>query len=132
MKSINIIYPIVDDPETNKLFKTSQTTKDALVSDLLLLLTTEKGQRLYYSDFGTNIRKFLFEPKDEETFNLIIADIKDTVKRYIPQLTVTNVQIFQDNDITGTVIPENQIIIRIRFTFADDTFQEESEVVLTY
>ena len=40
----------------------NQTDKDAIRADLLHLLLTNKGERLYLPDFGSDLKKYIFEP----------------------------------------------------------------------
>ena len=64
MISYNIKFPLNDDVSTNTYFLMSKVTKDAFSSDLLLLLLTQKGERYYEPDYGTDLLKFIFEYKD--------------------------------------------------------------------
>jgi hypothetical protein len=76
MSSINIKFPLQDDNETGFLFKTNKLSIDAIKSDLLLLMLTQKGERYYNPDYGTNLKKFIFEPNDD----LTEFDIKEEIK----------------------------------------------------
>ena len=44
-------------------------TIKAIKADLMHLLLTRKGQRLYNPDFGTDLLKFIFEPEDGMTLD---------------------------------------------------------------
>lgn len=131
MKNINISFPLQDDNEKNFLFKSNQITKDALRSNLYLLLLTDKGERYYMPDYGINLKKFFFEQKDENTLQLIQDDFKNTIKKYIPQLTVNNIQFYTLTDDTGNPIKENEVRIVVDFTYSDDVFQENDQITLT-
>ena len=100
-REINIKFPLEDDKVNNFLFQTNSVTKDALRSNLLLLLLTDKGERYYLPEYGTNLRKFVFEQKDQITQNDIESDIVETVNKFIPQLTIKSVQFFGDQDEDG-------------------------------
>ena len=58
-----------------------------LKSDLLHLLLTNKGERLYLPDFGSDLRKYIFEPNDDITHGKIKDSLNETIKTYIPNLT---------------------------------------------
>ena len=131
MKTINIKFPLEDDTVTNRLFKMNNVTKDALTSNLILLLLTEKGERYYEPDYGVNIKKYIFEPKDGQTQADIEEEIRDTVKLYIPELTISSVQFFSDVDDVGDDIGDNQINILVEFKYADDVFSETGSITLT-
>lgn len=129
---INIKFPLQDDVEKNRAFKMTLTTKDALTSDLLLLLLTQKGQRYYEPDYGTNLLQYIFEPKDNLTITDIEAEIKETVKAYIPQVTIARIQFFEDYDDAGRKIGDNELKVVINFTYSEDTFIEKGTLELNF
>ena len=131
MKTINIKFPLEDDNVTNRLFKMNSVTKDALTSNLILLLLTEKGERYYQPDYGVNIRKYLFEPKDGMTQSDIEEEIRQTVKLFIPQLTISKVKFFSDVDDDGDDVGDNQINILVEFKYSEDVFSETGSITLT-
>ena len=132
-RAINIKFPIEDDIEKNVLFKQNFVSKDALVSNLLLLLLTEEGERLYMSDYGMNLKKYIFEPNDQLTEADITQEIRDRVKRFIPQLTITKVQFFSSNsDQDGNPLLENEVSVVVNFTYDNDTFSDPGTVEITF
>lgn len=131
MKSINIKFPLEDDTEKNVLFKLNNVTKDALTSNLILLLLTEKGERYYQPDYGLDIRKYIFEPNDGRTQSDIEQEIRDTVKKFIPELTISSVQIEVGTDSEGFPINDNQINIIVEFVYSEDVFSETGRLELT-
>lgn len=133
MVSYNIKFPLEDDVNTNRYFLMNSVTKDAYTSDLLLLLLTSKGERYYEPDYGTNLVKFIFEPNDNVTENDIQREIRETVKNYIPSLTITNIQFNNTGvDSEGYAISENQTNVLVNFTFEEDAFSQTGELQLTF
>lgn len=132
-RSYNIKFPLRDDSAKNKYLQMTQITKDALGSNLLLLLLTQKGERYYEPDYGTNLLKYIFEPSDDITIGDIEKEIKDTVGLYIPSLTIDKIrfQQFKDED-TGEEIPENQLNVKIEFTYSEDNLIEKGELELNF
>jgi phage baseplate assembly protein W len=56
----------------------------ALVKDAVQqLLKTERGERVMLPRFGCNLRKYLFQPLDENTFNDIKEEISFSFYNYI-------------------------------------------------
>lgn len=132
-KAINIKFPLEDDIEKNILFKQNNVSKDALVSNLLLLLLTEEGERFYMSDYGMSLKKYVFEPKDGITEKDITEEIRERVKRYIPQLTITNVVFYSgDVDQDGLDLRDNEVSVLVKFTYDNDTFSEDGSVEITF
>lgn len=130
--SINIKFPLSDNKETNSFFKLNNTTKDALKSDLILLLTVRKGQRFYMPDYGTDLIKFIFEPDDILTAQSIEEDIKATVSRFIPQLTISAVLFNSQVDADGNELGENEISVDIKFKYANDALSQTNSLNLIF
>jgi phage baseplate assembly protein W len=132
MITYNIRFPIKDDPQKNRFLSMTQITKEALASDLLLLLLTEKGERYYEPDYGTNLLKYIFEPNDSITATDIEQEIKRTVKLYIPTLTINKIEFNRFEDENGNGIPENQLNVKIKFTYSENAFSESGELELNF
>jgi phage baseplate assembly protein W len=76
---INIDFPFRDS-EKGFYFKMNQTDKDAIRADLLHLLLTNKGERLYLPDFGSDLKKYIFEPNDSITHEEIRNNLNETIQ----------------------------------------------------
>ena len=132
MASYNIKFPLRDDISTNTYFQMSRVTKDAFSSDLLLLLLTQRGERYYEPDYGTNLLKYIFEPNDSLTAKDVEQEIKRIVSLYIPALTITSVTFNWNLDDNGQPIPETQLNVNVKFTYSEDAFNESGELDLTF
>ena len=88
------------------------------------LILTHRGQRLYMPDFGTDLMKYIFEPADGKTFSEIKVDIQQTVKKYIPNLTINEVEVNQETN------NEHKATIRIDYTISEDVFVETDFVII--
>jgi len=110
----------------------TRVTKDAFSSDLLLLLLTQKGERYYEPDYGTDLLKYIFEPNDSLTANDVEQEIKRTVSLYIPNLTINNITFNWNTDAEGQPISENQLNVNIKFTYNEDAFTEKGELDLNF
>jgi phage baseplate assembly protein W len=124
MSYINIKFPLTDDVENNFFLKRNEITMDAIKSNLMLLILTKKGSRYMLRDYGTNLEKFLFDPNDTLTESDIETEIKNTVNKYIPKLTINNV-VFEKTD-------ENIMIITINFVYSDDFYSETSQLTISF
>lgn len=124
MSYINIKFPLTDDVENNFFLKRNEITMDAIKSNLMLLILTKKGSRYMLRDYGTNLEKFLFDPNDTLTESDIETEIKNTVNKYIPKLTINKV-VFENND-------ENTMIITINFVYSDDFYSETSQLTISF
>lgn len=122
-KYINIGFPF---SESNRgyFLKLNNDDKNAIKSDLMHLILTRKGERLYMPEFGTNLLKYIFEPNDTLTQQDIKKEINDTVKKYLPNLQINDVTVTQ-NEIT-----EYGVTVRIDYTVTEDVFQATDFVII--
>jgi len=128
MKTLNIKFPIQDNTITNSFFSMTHTSKEMYSSNLLLLLLTSKGQRYYDPDYGTNLLYYLFENDRNIVQNDVITDIKNSVSRYIPNLTINDVVFdYKDND-----NDENQLNLLIHFTYEEENFSESGNITINF
>lgn len=68
-------------------------------ANLLHLLLTRKGSRYYLPDFGTRIYEYIFDLNDTITFGLIEDEIRESIKKYIPNLNINSINIVSaEND----------------------------------
>jgi len=132
MATYNIRFPLEDDVNTNTYFKLTKVTKDALSSDLILLLLTQKGERYYEPDYGTNLLKYIFEPNDTITADDVEQEIKRTVSLYIPALTINSVTFNWNYDDNGQPIPDTQLNVNVKFTYSEDVFSEQGQLDLQF
>ena len=122
-KYINIQFPFSDDPE-GKFLKMNDESKKAIKSDLVHLLLTNKGERLYMPDFGANLRRYLFEPNDVTSTNAIKNEISEAVRKFIPNLTIT--------ELTTNPVEDNEhaVTVRIDYVVTTGAFQSSDFVTL--
>ena len=117
-KFININFPFKDSPKGFFLDLT-KTDDKAIKSDLMHLIMTNKGERFYNPEFGTNLRKYIFEPNDNFTYSQIKDEIIETVKKYMPNLKIKDVIIEQ------STASEYGARIRIDYTISQDVFEAQ-------
>lgn len=81
-------------------FSTLDTTALVLRQNLLTLIGTEPGTRIMEVDYGAGLKKFLFEPNDGFLHSKIQNYLKDKINKYIPELTITklNVEVSSVNE----------------------------------
>ena len=122
-KYINIQFPFKDSTE-GFLVELTKDDNRAIKSDLMHLILTKRGERLYSPEFGTNLIRFIFEPNDGITQSEITSEIKQTVKRYIPNLQI--------NKVETTYSDENEYTakVRIDFTITEDVFETTDFVII--
>lgn len=75
-----------------------QTDERLIKNDLIQLLLTVPGERVFRPDFGTTIKPTLFEPIDEFTLNNIRESIVDAIGKYEPRVIINDVQVVPTAD----------------------------------
>jgi phage baseplate assembly protein W len=79
-------------------FNSTYSTYDQIKSNLINLLLTNKGERVFNPEFGSDLRSALFEGLNEDIDNEIRSLITTNVAIFVPEVTVTNLDIVQDKD----------------------------------
>jgi len=102
-----IDYPFKDSPKGDYLNMTD-TPEREVRADLIHLLLTRKGSRYYLPDFGTRLYEFIFDQNDMITYALIEEEIREGVKKYIPNLDINSIDITSaEDDPNPNVSPMN-------------------------
>ena len=115
-KFININYPFKDSLKGFFLDLT-ETDAKAIKADLLHLLLTRKGQRLYNPEFGTRLLEYIYEPYDELTFSEVREEIDTAVKTYLPQVNLDNLTV------EPSPLSEYAVLVTIEYTITDNVFE---------
>jgi phage baseplate assembly protein W len=79
-------------------FNSTYSTYDQIKSNLINLLLTNKGERVFNPEFGSDLRLVLFEGLNEDIDNEIRSLITTNVAIFVPEVTITNLDIVQDKD----------------------------------
>ena len=120
---ININFPFKNSDEG--FFLDLNSDEDAAIkADLMHLILTRKGQRLYLPDFGTELLRFIFEPNDDLTLSMVKDEIKTVVKKYLPNLTITDIKVSESE------FSEFAVVVNINYTIIDGVFQTEDFVTI--
>ena len=74
--------------------------KNQLKSDLLMLLLTDPGERVFLLDYGVGLKKLLFEPNKENITETLKTMINKKLSKFLPQISVlstkTNSNLIED------------------------------------
>jgi len=132
MNSYNITYPFKDNNETRSFVQVNQVSKDAYSSNLLLLLLTQRDERYYEPEYGTNLLKYIFEPNDNLTATQVEEEIKNTVALYIPEVKITSVTFNWLVDDQGQPISDNQLNVNIKFVYNEGALTEQGNIDLNF
>jgi len=129
MKTYNIKFPTLDDTQLGYGYKMNSTTRDGLVSNLYLLLLTQKGERYYMPEFGTDLLKYIFEPNDNITIKDIEKSLKSDVEKFLPEVSINSFNIVDNED--GT-INENKITVFVEFRIKTDVLSKSETIEIEF
>jgi phage baseplate assembly protein W len=96
-KTYGINFPFRDSSKGTYL-SLSEESDEEIRSSLVHLLLTRKGTRYYLPDFGTRLYEFIFDQNDSVSFNLIEDEIRESVKKYIPNLDINSIEVVSAED----------------------------------
>ena len=87
-------HPVTDDLVTVK-------DKAAVAQSIKGLLLTRRGERPFQPDLGSGLQDLLFEPLDYGSGALIKKEIKETLSRYEPRISITKLMCYPDMSNNG-------------------------------
>ena len=96
-KDINMTFkkhPVTDDLVVSR---DASAIKQAIVN----LLLTNKGERLFKPNYGSDIRSYLFEPLDYGTAQQIVGNIEHTISKWEPRIEILNLDAVPNYDNNG-------------------------------
>jgi phage baseplate assembly protein W len=88
------------------VFNKTYSTKDQIKSNLINLLLTDKGERIMNPEFGTDLRRSLFENMTNLNSDILRLKIIDSINIFIPEIVLGEVKIepnFDSNILNITI-----------------------------
>ncbi len=113
-------HPVTDDLVTVK-------DKSAVAQSIKGLLLTRRGERPFQPDLGSGLQDLLFEPMDYGSAALIKKEIRETLNRFEPRISITKLMCYPDLMNNGYEVElEYKIIGREDRAVALDIFLERT------
>jgi hypothetical protein len=70
---------------------TKKIKDNAIIASVKNIVSTNKGERPFNPNFGSNIRALLFEPMDRITVNTLEKEIELSIKNFEPRVEVVSI-----------------------------------------
>jgi len=86
--SLGLTLPFIN--SNGRLFDTNYLSIDQAVSNVKNLILTVKGERVMHPNFGTNIRRFMFEPNYPNLREAVLSEIKDAIAFWLPYIVISD------------------------------------------
>ena len=119
-----IKFPFSNDNLDEIYLDLNDTYSDRVKSGVLHVLFTPKGQKLRNPDFGTDLIKYIFDMKDETTFNNIKATIKDDISKYVSGVEIEDIRILQDEK------DDRGVIVVVEYSVTMGNKKEKTQVAI--
>lgn len=89
----------------------SEYSRD-IKESLYILLSTNKGERVFRPNYGTVLKKWLFSSVNLTEKTLIIDELKDSIVLGEPRITVTSINITTKDELEGVLLISIDYTIR--------------------
>ncbi len=107
MATYGIDFPFRDSAIGNYV-RLTPTPEKEVRANLIHLLLTRKGSRFLLPDFGTRLYEYIFDQNDVITHNNIEEEIREGVKKYIPNLDIKSITVMSAEDDPDEVTSINE------------------------
>ena len=111
---IGLDLPIHKSSGIEGYFASTKTTIEAVKNNIRNLLNTVQGERLMQPGFGTNLKRFLFEPMSEELVVIIQDEIVDMMSGWLPFVEI------RDIEVNSSKVGANSLTVNIVFNIKQD------------
>ena len=95
---VGIKLPLERSSNSEGYFESTDLSLDAVKENIRNLLSTRKGERVFYPTLGSGLDDFLFEPITEETFSLIQDNVSNVIDEWLPFVEIINIEINVEED----------------------------------
>ena len=115
--TIGVAFPL----DRENLQKGTETVKEQIKTDLINLMLTEPGERLYLVNYGVGLKRIIFNT------NIDISNLNNTInkqiKTYLPQITL--------KDVTSN-FEKNEHILYIKIVYQYNLDGEKDAILLNF
>lgn len=98
--------------------------ENAVTRSIRNLINTDRGERLYQPNIGSDIRKILFENISDATAELLSTFINETIDRHEPRAKVLRVQVLPNEDM-------NKYQVNIMYMLVNKSEPISVDIILT-
>ena len=91
------------------VFTSNYTTKSQLNSNIINFFLTNKGERVFYPNYGGNLRATLFEQITSNNLDALKSQIENDLTVNFPDVRLANLDVLGNEDL-------NEIQVRITYT----------------
>jgi phage baseplate assembly protein W len=105
---VGIEFPL--DYSQEGFFRKTKTIRQQVKSNIRNLLLTERGERVFQPNFGSNLKSLLFEQITPTLLENIENNIRESLSTWLPYVNVNNLVAVQDDRNL------NQVLISLEYS----------------
>ena len=118
---VGIRFPLDHSPEG--FFYKTKTIREQVKSNIRNLLLTEKGERVFQPNFGSNLKSLLFEQITPTSLENVENDIRESLSTWLPYVNVNDLVVAQDS------LDSNKVLTSLEYS---TTLEPESLDTITF
>jgi phage baseplate assembly protein W len=113
-KAVGVSLPF----SAKDVFTPTYTTQEALKSNLVNFLLTDKGERVLNPNFGIRLRSLIFQQATQDAKDQIEYTIRNGIAEWFPEVLITNLQVLEDVD-------NNTVLVYMKYTVTQTNIEDE-------
>ena len=98
----------------------SVALEEDIRQSILIILGTNRGERVMRPDFGAGLNTFVFEPVNETTKELIRTRVEESLIDWEPRIDVLQVRVTPDTALRGSLSNAEEMTTTARAPSADN------------
>jgi len=118
---VGIEFPL--DYSQEGFFRKTKTIRQQVKSNIRNLLLTERGERVFQPNFGSNLKSLLFEQITPTLLENVENDIRESLSTWLPYVNVNNLVVVQDDRNL------NQVLVSLEYS---TTLEPDSLDTITF
>lgn len=100
------------------VFNLTYETKDALKANLINYFLTNKGERYLNPEFGSDIKKLLFDNLTEEKIDILEGIVARDINLFFPRVKPSDISVIAEPDV-------NTVILQVKYSIIDTNIEDE-------
>ena len=100
------------------VFNLTYETKDALKANLINYFLTNKGERYLNPEFGSDIKKLLFDNLTEEKIDILEGIVARDINLFFPRVKPSDISVIAEPEI-------NTVILQVKYSIIDTNIEDE-------
>ena len=119
-----IKFPFTSNNNEELFIDLNKNRNEKISSQIAHILLTPKGSRIRMPEFGTDLIKSIFSPNDEVSWDDVKEEIIKSVKMYLPEVLITDINIIKDEN------NDNVIYIGVNYSVTIGDFIEDNKMYI--